>query len=411
MQAAALSVLVAAASILPAHAGDWPTFRGADRRDIQLEPSVLKAWPEGGPKKLWTFENAGLGYAGFAIVEGTLYTMGANDDFEEFLVAIDTATGKEKWRSLIGPRYTNKWGDGPRGTPTVEGDRVYALGARGHLICAGTSDGKALWKTQLVDDHGGKLQSWGYTESVLVDGDRVICTPGGPQGTLLALDKRTGKKLWQTTEWTDNAQYASPLAVEHKGTRQYIQRTMNTVAGVDAESGKLLWRQPFPQGKVAVIPTPIYQDGKVYLTAGYGSGCLLAEIGANNPSVIYENTNMVNHHGGVVLVGSHLYGYSDKGGWTCQDFADGKVVWQEKKLRKGAIHCANGQLYLLEETSGTLTLIDASPDGWKEHGSFLLEPQSQQRSKDGRIWTHPVVSHGKLYLRDQEFIVCYDVKA
>jgi len=402
-----LSVLLAAGFT---QAGDWPGFRGADRTDVQTETGLLKEWPEDGPKKAWMFEEGGLGYAGFSIVKGVLYTMGANDDFEEFLLALDAKTGEEKWRQPIGARYTNRWGDGPRGTPAVDGDRVYTLGARGDLICVSANDGKELWKTNLVEDHGGKLQNWGYTESVLVDGDRVICTPGGEQGTVLALNKMTGKKLWQTTEWTDVAQYSSPLVVDHQGVRQYIQRSMTNVAGIAADTGKILWKQPFAQGKVAVIPTPIYSNGKVYVSAGYGVGCMMFEIGANNPKVIYENTNMVNHHGGVILVGKHLYGYSDKGGWTCQDFETGEVVWQEKKLGKGAVHFADGKLYLLEETSGKVVLIDASPDGWKEHGRFTLEPQTEQRAKDGRIWTHPVVSNGMLYLRDQELIFGFDVK-
>ncbi|TLD72721.1 polyvinylalcohol dehydrogenase [Phragmitibacter flavus] len=393
-----------------AQANDWPGFRGADRSDIQTESGLLKKWPKDGPKKLWMSEEGGLGYAGFSIVNGTVYTMGANDDFEEFLLALDAKTGEEKWRTAIGARYTNRWGDGPRGTPAVDGEHVYTLGARGDVICVKAADGKEVWKANLVEEYGGKLQNWGYTESLLVDGDRVICTPGGEKGTLLALNKKTGKKIWQTKDWTDVAQYSSPLVVEHQGVRQYIQRSMTNVAGIEAETGKVLWMQPFAAGKVAVIPTPVYADGKVYVSAGYGVGCMMFEIGANKPKVVYENTNMVNHHGGVILVGKHLYGYSDKGGWTCQDFATGEVVWQEKKLGKGAIHCADGQLYLLEETSGTVVLIDASPDGWKEHGRFVIEPQTEQRAKDGRIWTHPVVSNGQLYLRDQELIFAYAVK-
>lgn len=392
------------------NASDWPTFRGADRTDIQTETGLLQTWPSEGPKKVWMFEDGGLGYAGFAIVGTTLYTLGANDDGEEFLLALDANTGKEKWRTMVGARYTNRWGDGPRSTPTVDGDHVYALGARGDLVCAKVADGSIVWKTNLIDDHGGVLQNWGYTESVLVDENRVICTPGGANGTLLALDKTTGEKLWQTSGWTDVAQYSSPLLAEVNGTKQYIQRTMTNLAGISPTDGKTLWQQPFPQGKVAVIPTPIYSNGKVYISAGYGVGCMLVDISKAEPAVVYENTNMVNHHGGVILVGDYLYGHSDKGGWTCQNFATGEIQWQEKSLGKGAIHCADSKLYLLEEKSGKVVLIDASPEGWKERGHFVLDPQTQQRSKDGRIWTHPVVSHGKLYLRDQEIIYCYNVK-
>lgn len=395
--------------------GDWPQFRGPDRDDISKETGLLKQWPETGPKLLWTFKEAGLGYSGFSTSAGTLYTMGANDDGEEFLLAVDATTGTEKWRTMVGARYANKWGDGPRSTPTVDGDRVYALGAKGDLMCASTKDGKEIWKTSLVSDHGGKIQNWGYCESVLVKGDRVVCTPGGAKGTMLALDKMTGKTLWQTTEWTDDCQYASIVPISHNGTGQLIQLTQKSLAGVDFKDGKVLWQTPFP-GAVAVIPTPIFKDGSVYVAAGYKVGCMMVNIGAGNQvTPVYQNTNMVNHHGGVVLVGDHLYGHSDGGGWTCQDWKTGEVVWAEKKLGKGAIHCADGMLYLLEESNGvkpaTVVLIEASPSGWNEKGRFILETQTAQRAKDGRVWVHPVVSHGKLYLRDQELIFCFDVKA
>ncbi len=397
--------------LFPLNAKDWPTFRGADRMDVQTETGLLKTWPTSGPKKLWVYDKAGLGYSGFAVVGDTLYTMGANDDGEEFLVAVTTSDGKEKWRAPVGPRYANKWGDGPRSSPTVDGDFVYALGGKGDLVCVGKADGKAKWKVNLVNDFGGKVQNWGYTESVLVDGDKLICTPGGAQGTVLALDKLKGTAIWQSKDWTDVAQYSSAIVADHGGKRQYIQRTTTKVAGIDASTGDVLWTQDFPAGRTAVIPTPIYKDGFVYVSAGYGAGCMLIDIkDMKSPKIVYENTNMVNHHGGVILVGNHLYGFSDKGGWTCQDFKTGEVQWQEKALGKGAIHCADGMLYLLEEKTGTVVLIEASPEGWTEKGRFILDPQTQQRSPDGRIWVHPVVSGGKLYLRDQELVLCYDVR-
>ncbi len=389
-------------------AADWPTFRGADRRDISTETGLLKQWPEGGPKKVWTSDKGGLGYAGFSVVGGTLYTMGSRDE-SEFLLALDAATGKEKWIVTIGDLLTNNWGNGPRGTPTVDGDRVYALSGQGDLVCADAKNGDVLWKVKM-SDFGGKIPGWGYTESVLVDGDKVICTPGGSQGTLLALDKASGKKIWQSAGWDDPAQYSSVIVAEHAGIRQYIQLTMKHVGGVDAATGKAIWLSNWG-GRTAVIPTPIFKNGKVYVTSGYGVGCKLIDLGIiNSPEEAWSNQNMINHHGGVILVGDCLYGYSDKGGWTCQDWMTGDVKWSEKKLGKGAIHCADGMLYLLEESSGTAVLIEASPEGWKEHGRFKLDPQTAQRKPQGKIWTHPVVSNGKLYLRDQEFISCYDVK-
>lgn len=405
-QPASSSALAAATAGIP---GDWPTFRGADRTDISKETGLLKQWPASGPKKLWTYENAGMGYSGYSIVGGSLYTMGSREEVE-YLIAVDANTGKEKWAVEVGAFFTNKWGNGSRSTPTVDGDRVYAMSGKGDLVCVSAKDGKEIWKSSMTEA-GGKAPNWGYCESPLVDGKQLICTPGGAQGTMMALDKMTGKKIWQSSEWTDPAQYASPLVIEHNGVRQYVQLTMQSFAGVSAADGKVVWKSSFP-GKVAVIPTPIYRDGQVYVAAGYGVGCKSVKLTSSaEPEFLYENTNMVNHHGGVILVGDYLYGHSDKGGWTCQDFKTGEVKWAEKgKLKKGAIHCADGMLYLQEEGSGTVVLIDASPDGWNEHGRFVLEPQTTNRAPDGRIWTHPVVSNGKLYLRDQEFVSCYDLK-
>ena len=399
----------ASASVAVAGApGDWPTFRGADRSDVSKETGLLKKWPSSGPKKLWTYEGAGFGYSGYAISGGVLYTSGAREEVE-YVIAVDANTGKEKWVAQVGPLLTNGWGDGPRSTPTVDGDRVYAMGGKGDLVCVSAKDGKELWKAS-VTEAGGKVPGWGYCESPLVDGKLVICTPGGPKGTLMALDKMTGKKVWQSEEWTDGAQYSSAIVIEHGGVRQYVQLTMQSFAGVNAANGKVVWKSSFP-GKTAVIPTPIYKDGQVYVAAGYGVGCKSVKLGSPDPEVLYENTNMVNHHGGVVLVGDYLYGYSDKGGWTCQDFKTGEVKWAESgKLKKGAIHSADGMLYLLEENSGTVVLIEASPQGWSEHGRFVLEPQTTNRNPKGKIWTHPVVSNGKLYLRDQEFVSCFDLK-
>ena len=389
---------------------DWPMFRGADRTDISKETGLLKQWPDGGPKKVWMSDKAGLGYSGYSVVGGMLYTQGANGE-KEFLMAFDANTGDKKWEAEIGDLLKNGWGDGPRATPSVDGDHVYAMSGQGNVVCVSAKDGKEAWRSAMKDV-GGKTPGWGYTESVLVDGNKVICTPGGGQGTLLALDKATGKKLWQSADWTDGAQYASPIAADFNGKHQYIQLTMQNFAGVNADDGKVLWKVPFP-GKTAVIPTPIFRDGQVYVAAGYGVGCKSVKLSSSaEPEVVYDsNLTMVNHHGGVILVGDYLYGYSDKGGWTCQDFKTGEPKWQEKgKLGKGAVHCADGMLYLLDESNGTVCLIEASPDGWKEHGRFKLEPQTTQRNPKGKIWTHPVVSNGKLYLRDQELLFCFDVK-
>jgi outer membrane protein assembly factor BamB len=410
MKSLSLSLLAAATALLAVSeaSADWPRWRGAKFDDICSETGLLKEWPSTGPKQVWMNSDVGLGYSGYAIVGNTLYTMGARD-VVEYVIAVDVTTGKEKWAAETGALLNNNWGNGPRSTPTVDGDKVYAMSGKGTLVCLNAADGKEVWRVTM-DSLGGKVPGWGYTESPLVDGNMVVCTPGGGQGTVAAFDKNTGKKVWQSAEWTDPAQYSSIISADHNGARQLIQLTMQSIAAVNAADGKVLWTSPFP-GKTAVIPTPIFNNGDVFVAAGYGVGCKMIHIGDGNAVTdVYSSTNMVNHHGGVVLHDGHLFGYSDGKGWTCMDFKTGEIKWSEKKaLKKGAIHCADGMLYLLEEDSGTVVLIDASAEGWKEHGRFALTPQTTQRSKSGKIWTHPVVNGGKLYLRDQELLFCFDV--
>lgn len=394
---------------------DWPQWRGPNRDDSSKETGLLKKWPDGGPKKLWSFTNAGAGYAGISIANGKLYTMGTRDGGET-LICVDASTGKESWIAKLGKMggFPNPgWGEGPRGTPTVDGERVFALGSDGALICVGAKDGKEVWR-RTMQEMGGKVPDWGYAESVLVDGNQVICTPGGPQGTVAALDKGTGKTLWQSKDLTDNAQYASVVPATINGQKQYVQLTMQHIVGVSAKDGAVLWKQDFP-GKVAVIPSPIVKGNRVYVAAGYGVGCMQVEIGSGNAVTStfgdQERKVMKNHHGGVILVGDHLYGYSDGPGWVCQEWNSGKQVWAEKKaLGKGAISYADGMLYCLGEDDGTLALIEASPNGWSEKSRFKLDPQTTIRNPQGRIWTHPVISNGRLYLRDQDLIHSYVLK-
>lgn len=374
-----------------------------------MEKGLLQDWPEGGPKKMWTVNDAGLGYSGVTVQAGSLYTMGAFDK-KEMLLAYNSSSGKKLWEVHVGELLTNGWGDGPRMSPTISNGKIYALGARGNLLCVLAKNGKQVWKKSLVDDLGGKVPGWGYTESVLVDEGKVICTPGGKDGAIAALDADSGRTIWRTKSFTDGAQYSSPISIMHQGKKQYVQLVMKNIVGIDPGNGSVLWKSKWP-GKVAVIPTPIFSNGHVYVTSGYGVGCKLVKLGDNYPTNVYENKVMKNHHGGVIKVGEHLYGYSDGVGWACQDFKTGELIWNEKKaLGKGAIAYADNRLYCQGEGDGRLILIDASPTGWKTHGEFTISPQTKKRNPKGRIWTHPVICDGKLYLRDQEYILCYDIK-
>jgi outer membrane protein assembly factor BamB len=355
-----------------------------------------------------------LGYSGFSIVEGKLFTLGAiNDDDQdsEYLICLDANTGEQKWKTKVGPTLGNGWGNGPRGTPTVDGACVYAMGGTGDLICAQTEDGKQLW-TASMGDLGGKAPNWGYCESVLVDGPRVVCTPGGDQGAIVAFNKDDGKVLWRSTDLTAGAQYASIIPAKINGQAQYVQLFTEILAAVSPEDGKVLWTADWP-GKTAVIPTPIVKDNNIFVTSGYGVGCSLIEIDKDNKShEVYFNKNMKNHHGGVLLLGDYVYGHSDGVGWMCLNFKTGEVKWNERgALGKGCVTCADGMLYCIDEGNGEVALVEASPNGWNEHSRFKMAPQTSRRNPRGRIWTHPVVSNGKLYLRDQDLLYCYDVKA
>jgi outer membrane protein assembly factor BamB len=397
-------------------AADWPQWRGPDRDNVSRETGLLKAWPSGGPKLLWTTDEAGIGYSGFSVVGDRLFTMGSdgNDDLVE---VFDTKTGKKGWSTPIGKFVENRYGSGPRGTPTVDGERVFALSADGHLACLETATGKLIWSVSLLD-LGGHRPNWNYSESPLVDGDKVICTPGGGKGTLAALDKMTGKVLWRSTDVTDDAGYASPIIAEVGGIRQYVQLTMKGVVGVAAQDGHTLWYYRNPRYRTAVIPTAIFHDNNVYAVAGYGAGCVLLHLvpdgsGGIKAEQVYEESAtrlMDNKHGGVVRVGDYVFGWSDREGWLCQEFKTGKKVWASRALPRGSVTCAEGCLYCYSEDNGTVTLVPASPDGWQEKGRFILPREAKDREFNNSHWTHPVVANGRLYLRDQELIFCYDIK-
>ncbi len=392
---------------------DWPQWRGPDRTDVSRETGLLRHWPSEGPPLVWTCETAGIGFSGPAVVGDRVYLLGARGD-TEYVLAFDNRTGKELWASAVGPLFVNSYGNGPRSTPTVDGDRLYALGGQGSLVCVETAGGKKVWGVSLANDLQGQMMSgWGYSESPLVDGDHVICCPGGRQGTVAALDKRSGAVVWRSQGLTDPASYSSCIAADVEGLRQYINLTGRGVAGVAASDGHLLWRSDLAQNSVAIIPTPIFHAGYVYVTSGYAAGCGLLHLTRSSDGVqaeqVYANKEMSNQHGGVVRVGAHLYGYSDKGGgaWICQEFGSGNVVWSERRgLGKGSLTCADGMLYCYAEADGSVALVEAAPAGWKEHGRFRI-PRRDDASK---TWTHPVVAGGRLYLRAQNFLFCYNVR-
>ena len=428
-----LSISFVCLSALLAPAADWPQYRGPERNDVSTETGLLQDWPAEGPTLLWTYAEAGVGYSGPAIVGDRLYTLGGRGE-EEFLVALDLAsvadgTVKETWSARVGSLFTwegNRWSAGPSTTPTVDGNLIFALGGMGDLICAAADSGKEVWRKNLptelaaeVNPIGGgpKKLGWGFTGSPLVDGEHLIVVPGGPQGTLAALNKQTGEVLWRSIEATDQAAYTSPMIAEFGGVRQYVVLTNQGLIGVDAQSGKLLWTyRRAPRYSTEVVNSPTIHGDFVYVTVGAGQGCDLVRIAKDGDAfqaeTVYANKNMANHHGNTVLVGEHIFGFSEGKGWTCQNFASGDILWSERRsLRAGALTFADGRLYCYSEDDGTAVLVAADPAGWKEHGRFKIPQQSKQRKPNGKIWTPPVVAGGRLFLRDQELVFCYAIQA
>jgi hypothetical protein len=431
-------LLLAILLALPAVAADWPQWRGPNRDGVSKETGLLKSWPKDGPKLAWTYKNAGEGYSCPAIVGDRLYTMGARDG-NEYLLCLDIKDPKaisERWAVKIAPALNwrgNSWGEGPRATPTVDGGFVYVLSGRGELVCV-SSEGKEIWRKGMIPDLGGEVDprpgggdaelGWGYTWSPLVDGNQLICIPGGARGTVAALDKQTGGVLWRSKELTEKAQYASPIIAEVGGIRHYVVQTYAGPCGVSRD-GALLWHYK-KEYRDVVIPTPLFHDDCLYVVNGWDSaGCDLIKLAANGNKIsakkVYANKDMTNRTGGVVLVGGHVYGHSNPGGWTCQDFFKGNVLWSERgALGEGSIVAADGCLYCFSDEykpqsdEGTVVLLEASPKDWTEKGRFALPEKSallkKPSHKNSKRWTPPVIANGKLYLRDQELIFCYEIK-
>jgi outer membrane protein assembly factor BamB len=400
------------------NAQDWSQWRGPNRDGVYRETGLNLNWAETKPALAWTFRQAGVGYSSPAIVGTTLYCLGAENG-QDFVFALDTETGNLKWKQVLGPQYVDgqNRGNGARGSITVDGDRLYFVRGKGEVHCVAAADGRMIWQKEFIRDFGGKLMSdWGFSESLLVDGNFVICTPGGTGGTLVSLDKNSGNLVWRSTGWADDAGYSSPIAADVNGVRQYIQQSSKGVAGISARDGRLLWKVDIAGYRTAVIPSPIYQNNMVYVTSGYGAGCnyirLTREGDGFKADVVYANTNMTNQHGGVVLMSGHIYGFHDAQGLVCQNLSTGESVWAERQqgLFKGAVLGVNDRLLLQSERGGLLAIVAASPQGWREFGRMEFPERTKIENADNMIWTHPVIANGKLYVRDHDLLFCYKLK-
>jgi outer membrane protein assembly factor BamB len=388
----------------------WNQWHGAKRENRSPDTGLLKEWPSGGPTLAWKATGLGAGFSGVSFAGDKIFTMGDQPDGCAIL-ALDAATGKKLWAAPVGKPVGGGGYPGPRATPATDGTLVVSLGQYGDLVCVQAATGKEAWRHSMDKDFGGKMMSgWGYSESPLLDGTMVVVTPGGSKGTVVALNKTSGATLWQTKELTDAAAYTSLVPAEIGGVRQYLVFTDASVSGISTSNGQLLWRAPCP-GKTAVVPDPVYGDGTVFVTAGYGVGHhafrLSTAGGRITPQDAYAGKDLEVHHGGVVLVGEHLYGLTNRNQLACMELKTGKVAWQDKSVGKGSITYADGHLVVRSEKgAGTIALVEASPTGYKEKGRFDQPDRSDKNS-----WPHPVVFGGRLYIRDQDVLLCYDVKA
>jgi outer membrane protein assembly factor BamB len=381
---------------------DWPQWRGPRRDGVSAERGLLKEWPAGGPPVAWRVQGAGDGYSSFAVAGGRLFTLGARGN-TEYVLAFDAASGKRVWEVAHGRRFSNDRGDGPRATPTVDGDRVYAFGASGDLTVLEAASGKVVWTANVLSKFGGSNISWGLSESPLVLSDRILVNAGGRGASIVALRKTDGSLIWRSQ--SDEPGYSSAVLQEAGGIRQAVFFTGERALGVDVNDGRLLWSYNRVANRTANIATPIVRGNHVFLSSDYGTGAALLAITADGERVnareVYFTNEMRNHHASSVLVGDHLYGFSSTI-LTAMHFETGRQVWRDRSVGKGSLIFADDRLYLFSE-NGVVGLAEANPAGYREHGRFQIRTGSRP------TWSHPVVSGGRLFLRDQDTIYAYDV--
>ena len=379
----------------------WPQWRGPNRDGVSKETGLLKQWPAEGPSLVWKAAGAGRGYSSFSVANGKLYTMGLRGD-REFVIAFDVATGKEAWATAHpSSAFRNDRGDGPRGTPTVEGNRVYALGGNGDLSVLDAGTGKVVWTKNILREFGGRNITWGISESPLIVGNKLLVNPGGPNASIVALNKTDGSVIWKSQ--SDRAGYSSAIPVEVNGGTQVVFFTDQRAVGLDLKDGKLLWDYARPANDTANAATPISRGNRVFISSDYGTGGGVVEIKPDGTAQeVWFTREVRNHHSSSVLVGDHLYGFSGAILMAVK-FDTGEIAWRDRSVGKGSLVYADGRLYTFSE-NGVMGLVEATPTGYVEKGRFRLQ--------QGELptWTHPVVAGGRLYLRDQDTIYAYDVR-
>jgi len=385
---------------------EWPQWRGPERTGVSSETGLAHSWPSAGPPSLWTVSGLGEGYGSMAVRGDRIYVQGV-EGHQSAVFCLRRGDGKTLWAKALAGRMEQDRGSGPRGTPTLDGDRLYALAENGELACLRAEDGAKVWRRNILQDFKGQNPNWLLSESPLIDGDHVIVTPGGPGATIAALDKASGKTIWTSRELSDRAAYSSCIVADVQGVRTIMTLTAQAGVGVRATDGKLMWRYERVANHTANIATAVFHDNKVFYTSAYGTGCALLGLTAQNGLVkadeIYFSREMQNHHGGVILSNGFIYGYSNAI-LTCLEYNTGRVAWKDRAVGKGCLMEADGNLYLLSENNAA-GLAEATPDGYREKGRFSIPDQGWPS------WAHPVVCGGQLYIRNQGWLACYSVKA
>jgi outer membrane protein assembly factor BamB len=396
-------VLILSVPVSNQSATDWPQWRGPNRDGKSAETGLLTTWPSAGPPLAWKAGGAGTGYSSISTAAGKLFTVGSRGG-TEYIHAFDLATGKKLWEAANGAEYSNDRGNGPRSTPTIDGSRLYVMGASGDLTCVETAAGKRVWSVNVLKQFGGENIRWGLSESPLVLDDRVLVRPGAPGASIAAFDKNTGKVIWKTG--SDRSSYSSAVLQRVGNIDQAVYFTYDRVIGVDVKDGRVLWEYSKVANRVANIATPVVKDNFVFLSSDYGTGAALLKLDASGGSVtateVYFTQEMRNHHSSSILVGDHLYGFSSAI-LTALRFADGVTAWKDRSVGKGSLVFADGHLYLFSE-NGVVGLAEATPAGYREKGRFTIQQAGLP------TWAHPVISGGRLYIRDQDTVYAYNVK-
>ena len=381
-------------------ADGWPGWRGANRDGKSSDTGLLKSWPEDGPKRLWSLSGIGTGFASVSEGGGMIYTAG-HKDRQLYLTAIDSG-GKVKWSKGV----TGATGKGPKGsraTPTYDSGNLYMESGDGVVGCYDAKTGRQKWANSFKD-FGGRTPGWAFSESVLIVGKLAIASPGG-KNFMVAFNKTTGAVVWRSGQY-GSAHYSSPIYVVYRNVPMIINGGRNGLIGVNAKTGKILWTQDFATGNTANCPTPAFSDGYVFWSVGYGKGAICVKLSVSSARVTatkaWENRDMVNHHGGFVILDGYIYG-NHSGGWTCLDLKTGRKQWYERGVGKGSMCYADGMLYLFGESRGKAGLAAASPKGFELAGTVSV-------SGKGPSWAHPVVTGGRLYLRYDDNLYCFDVK-